>query len=231
MQRQRWCRRAASWNEQAESNPGLSAVAAVVLATARPRGCDRAVDLGAGTGLVTLPLARLAGAVLAVDISPTMIELLRENLWASGLANVDCRVEALERLALPSGSVDVIVSNYALHHLEDSEKVRLLRAAAAWLRAGGRLVVGDLMLGRGGDPRDRAIIAAKVRTLLRRGPGGVWRILKNAWRFTLRTSERPLSPAAWAALLSDAGFTEVRQEIVIAEGAVVSGVLPGGAER
>ena len=43
-----------------------------------------------------------------------------------------------------------------------------------WLRPGGRLVIGDMMFGRGADAQDRAIIASKARSLLRRGPGGWW---------------------------------------------------------
>lgn len=182
--------------------------------------------MGCGSGQVSIPVARTAAHVIAVDVSAAMIDLLHVNLEREGLLNVSSRVTALERLTVPASSLDLVVSNYALHHLTDAEKKTLLAAVAVWLRPGGRLVVGDLMLGRGGDSRDRAIIAEKVLALARRGPGGWWRILKNAWRFTARTSERPLSVSAWARLVSEAGFVDVTTRPVVSEAAIVSGVRP-----
>lgn len=35
-----------------------------------------------------------------------------------------------------------------------------------WLRPGGRLVIGDMMFGRGADAADREIIRAKIRSLI-----------------------------------------------------------------
>ena len=226
VQRRRWSRRARTWNDGAVTNTGLSATIAAVVAEARVEGGMTVLDMGCGSGQLTLPIARRGARVVAVDVSDAMIELLHENLDREGLENVSSKVIALERLTLPPASLDVVVSNYALHHLTDAEKRRLLAAVRVWLRPAGRLVVGDLMLGRGGDPRDRAIIAEKVVALARRGPGGWWRILKNAWRFTARTSERPLSMDAWARLLRESGFSHVATMPIISEAAVVSGVRP-----
>lgn len=184
------------------------------------------LDMGCGSGQLTLPLARSGASVLAVDISPSMIALLRENLSREGAGDVTCRVEALEDLHLEASSLDVVVSNYALHHLADGDKRRLLEHVAVWLRPGGRLVIGDLMLGRGGHARDRAVIAEKVIALGRRGPGGWWRIAKNAWRFTARTTERPLPLAAWARLLAETGFVDVSAHSIVAEAGVVCGATP-----
>lgn len=226
VQRRRWSRRARTWNDGVVTNSGLSAAIDAVVAEARVEEGMTVLDMGCGSGQLTLPVARRGARVVAVDVSGTMIDLLNENLRREGLVNVTSLVAALERLAVPSSSLDVVVSNYALHHLTDAEKSRLLAAVLVWLRPGGRLVVGDLMLGRGGDPRDRAIIAEKIVTLARRGPGGWWRIVKNGWRFALRTSERPLSMDAWDRLVREAGFTEVTTRPVVSEAALVSGVRP-----
>jgi hypothetical protein len=59
-----------------------------------------------------------------------------------------------------------------------------------------------------------------------KGPGGWWRIAKNAVRFLFRLQERPLPIEAWIALLEDAGFVEVIAAPVVAEAAVVVGVKP-----
>lgn len=208
------------------SNAGLGSTIEAVVAAACVAPGMTALDMGCGSGQITIPLARVAGEVIAVDISQAMIDLLEENLARQGLGNVSGRVQALEDLRLPAESLDLVVSNYALHHLADDDKRRLVGAAAAWLRPGGRLVIGDLMLGRGGDARDRAVIREKVGALARRGPAGWWRIAKNAWRFTARTTERPLPIAGWARLLEDAGFVAVSARPVVSEAAVVWGVRP-----
>ncbi|MFP5450119.1 MAG: class I SAM-dependent methyltransferase [Thermoleophilia bacterium] len=225
-QRRRWSRRAQSWNDGVAANQGLGATIDAVVNSARAAPGMHVLDMGCGSGQVTIPLARIAADVIAVDVSPAMICLLGENLLREGLGNVSARVEALESLQLPPGSLDLIVSNYALHHLADDDKRRLVAAAAVWLRPGGRLVIGDLMLGRGRDARDRAVIREKVAALARRGPGGWWRVTKNAWRFTARTAERPLPMAAWVRLLEDAGFVTVTAQPIVSEAAVVTGTCP-----
>lgn len=119
-----------------------------------------------------------------------------------------------------------MVSNYALHHLLDRDKKVFVERAAGWLRPGGRLVIGDMMFGRGASAADRVVIRSKVKALAARGPGGWWRIAKNAVRFSLRLSERPLPAEAWTELLRNAGLVDVVTERVVAEAAIVSGRRP-----
>lgn len=226
LQRRRWSKRAVTWDERAPANPGLAALVEAVVTESRVTSEMAAADLGCGSGQLTLPIARRASQVIAVDVSPAKIGLLSENAARSGLRNVSGRIAALETLRLPEGSLDLVVSSYALHHLSDPEKRRLVLAALTWLRPGGRLVIGDLMLGRGRDARDRAIIAEKARVFLRRGPAGWWRLVKNVWRFSLRTTECPLSMREWVELLEVSGFEHVRARGVVSEAAVVSGVRP-----
>ena len=132
----------------------------------------------------------------------------------------------IERLGLPENSVDLVVSNYALHHLRDSDKQTAVNEAFKWLRPGGMLVIGDMMFGRGGDARDREIIGSKLALLLRKGPGGWWRIVKNSGRYLFRFQERPVSMSAWAAMFSKAGLIDVQAIPVVNEAAVVRGTKP-----
>ena len=132
----------------------------------------------------------------------------------------------IERLGLAESSVDLIVSNYALHHLRDRDKQVAVNEALRWLRPGGKLVIGDMMFGRGGDARDREIIGSKLALLLRKGPGGWWRIVKNAGRYLIRFQERPVSMSAWAAMFERAGLTDVEALPVVNEAAVVKGTKP-----
>lgn len=228
-QRRRWSRRAPVWDREAGENRGLASVVEAVVADAAAEPHMEVADLGCGTGQVTLPLARAAARVIAIDISDAMIRILDANVARDGVDNVTGVVAALEGFTLPHGSLDIVVSNYALHHLADADKRRVVEHALTWLRPSGRIVIGDMMFGRGAGAHDREIIREKAAALLRKGPGGCWRIVKGAWRFGARTSERPLPPDAWVRLLQEAGFERVTARRIVSEAWVVSGTAPPGA--
>ena len=225
-QRRFWARRAASWDHGAGDNPGLLKVVERVLSEADPSPESFAVDLGCGSGQVTLALAKRCRTVVGVDVSEEMIALLLENAEREGVSNVEGRAVPIERLGLPESSVDLVVSNYALHHLRDRDKQTAVNEAFKWLRPGGMLVIGDMMFGRGGDARDREIIGSKLTLLLRQGPGGWWRIIKNSGRYLVRFQERPVSMSAWAAMFNKAGLIDVQAIPVVNEAAVVRGTKP-----
>jgi ubiquinone/menaquinone biosynthesis C-methylase UbiE len=219
-----WTRRAASWDHGAGNNPGLVKVVEQVLVSAEPSSQMRAVDLGCGSGQLTLKLAPKVASIVAVDISQKMIDLLAEHAESSGIDNLEGLATPIERLSFPNDSLDLVVTNYALHHLRDRDKAVLVTRIYGWLKPGGRFVIGDMMFGRGGDQRDREIISSKVLLLVKKGPGGWWRIAKNASRYLLRLQERPVSIAAWSGMFRDAGFTGVESVPVVNEAAVVYGI-------
>jgi SAM-dependent methyltransferase len=221
-----WTRQAVSWDHGAGNNPGLVKVVATVIAEADADPEARAVDLGCGSGQVTLALAGKVASVLAIDVSQKMIDLLINNARSTGVTNVEGRAVPIEQLDFPPGSVDLVVSNYAFHHLRDADKPKVVQQIFVWLRPGGRFVLGDMMFGRGGDSRDREIIASKLSLLVRKGPGGWWRIAKNGGRYVFRTQERPVSMSAWVAMFERAGFEGVKAVPVVNEAAVVLGTRP-----
>ena len=223
-----WDRRVTGWHTHVTSASGFDKVRDRLIAISAPVPSDACVDLGAGTGFVALALAPLVDSVLAVDVSPAMVESLAGHAAQAGLRNVRTGVTDLRAFQLPDASVDLIVSSYALHHLRDEDKRVLAAAAARWLRPGGRIVVADMMFGRGATQRDREILRNKVTALAARGPAGWWRIAKNLARYGLGVGhEHPAAPRFWQLALRDAGFTDVRFEPVIAEAGIVSGTRPG----
>jgi ubiquinone/menaquinone biosynthesis C-methylase UbiE len=221
-----WTRRAAEWDHGAGNNPGLVKVVAKVLEEAKAEPGMQAIDLGCGSGQLTLTLAKEVDRVIAVDVSQRMIDLLLANAREAGISNIEGRATPIEHLDVEAGSVDVIVSNYALHHLHDADKQSAVKSSAKWLKPGGRLVVGDMMFGRGGEARDREIIASKVKGMLRKGPKGWWRIAKNAARYLVRYGERPVSMGTWVTYFESAGLVDVRSVPVVNEAAVVVGTRP-----
>ncbi|MGC8626064.1 MAG: class I SAM-dependent methyltransferase [Acidimicrobiales bacterium] len=222
--RHQWDRKASSWDSDA--SPLLGRVVSAVLAAADARPGMTAVDLGCGTGSLALELARMGVQVIAVDISPVMIARLREKAARAGLDCISCVVGAVQGFDLPEASVDLVVSNYALHHLRNNEKEVLVRSVARWLRPGGRFVVGDMMFGRGRTARDWGIIGSKAALLARRGPGGLWRVAKNLVRFGLRIGEHPAELPTWERYLREAGFVDVSARALIAEAGVAVATKP-----
>ena len=67
-----WNTRVAAWEDIAAS-PAFQRMADRVIAAAEPTPEDTAIDLGAGTGLLTLRLARVAADVVAIDGAPAMV--------------------------------------------------------------------------------------------------------------------------------------------------------------
>ena len=223
-QRRVWSGRVTSWDRHGSA--GLARVTAAILDTTDVEPDAQVVDLGCGTGQVSLPLAMRGAQVLAVDVSSAMIRGMQSEARRLDVTRLEGLAMPIEELALPPASVDLIVSSYALHHLRDADKARLVSAAFSWLRPGGRLVIADMMFGRGASSRDRAIIKSKVAALARKGPGGWWRIAKNAARYLLRVQERPVSMDTWTAMLTRSGFTEVSATTIVAEAGIVTGRRP-----
>ena len=63
VQRRRWSRRARTWNDGVVANTGLSATIAAVVAEARVEEGMTVLDMGCGSGQLTLPIARRGARV------------------------------------------------------------------------------------------------------------------------------------------------------------------------
>jgi ubiquinone/menaquinone biosynthesis C-methylase UbiE len=215
----RWDERVEAWEEVAAS-PTFLTIRDRIVDLAEPRPDDRVVDLGAGTGLLTLALAPRVRELVAVDISERMLQRLDHTASADGVHNVTPLVADLRRLPLEDESATLVVSNYAFHHLEDTGKELALAEARRILRPGGRLVICDMMFSLSLEARDRRLVREKVTGLLRRGPAGVVRILRNALRVVTGRWEQPATPQTWEKMLAARGFERVRIELLEHEAAV-----------
>jgi ubiquinone/menaquinone biosynthesis C-methylase UbiE len=215
----RWDERVDAWEEVAESDAFL-AIRDKIVELAQPQPADRAVDLGAGTGLLALALAPRVAEVVAIDISERMLERLDAIAASDGIRNLRTLEGDLRTLPLEDESATLVVSNYAFHHLDDAGKELALSEARRILRPGGRLVVCDMMFSLSLQPRDRKLVLEKVVAMLRRGPAGVVRILKNAARLAAGRWEQPARPETWEQMLEARGFEDVRVELLEHEAAI-----------
>jgi len=99
-------------------------------------------DVGCGEGYLTIEMARWARRVIAIDRSPEVLARGRELAARRRLANIVWKRGLLDRLPLPSASVDLVLLSQTLHHADDP--VRALEEARRVLRAGGRVLLLDL---------------------------------------------------------------------------------------
>ena len=104
---------------------------------------DLVVDLGCGTGQLTLPIARRVRAVIGVDPEPDMLQRARQAARDAGVSNAswmigaDTDVPALRNL-LGERSVAAVTIAQALHWMRPGE---LFRSAAPLIRPGGGIAV------------------------------------------------------------------------------------------
>lgn len=99
-------------------------------------------DIGAGTGLFTLPFAEAVGPkgrVYAVDIAPAFVERIEQLAAERGVRNVEGVVCAEDDARLPKDSIDVAFVCDTYHHFE--YPAQTLASIHRALRKGGELVV------------------------------------------------------------------------------------------
>ncbi len=105
------------------------------------------VELGTGTGQFAVAAAQVCRRVVAVDVSPVMLERLREKLDRCDTSNVEIVDGGFLTYEHTGAAADVVYSRFALHHLPDFWQAIALRRMAEMLRPGGVLRLSDVVYG------------------------------------------------------------------------------------
>jgi SAM-dependent methyltransferase len=152
------------------------------------RSGETVLDLGAGAGFDAFLAARAVGptgSVIGVDMTGEMVAKARQNARRGGFEHVEFRLGEIEHLPVADGTIDVILSNCVINLSPD--KPRVFAEAFRVLKPGGRLAISDVVA-------------------LRPLPADAQRDLE------LHTGciAGAALVAELEAMLTDAGFTEVR---------------------
>jgi SAM-dependent methyltransferase len=170
------------------------------------------VELGAGTGRITVPIAASGRSVIGVDNSAGMLAVCHSAAVRAGVADrIDLRLGDLRDPPVPE-RVELVLCPFRayLHLRSEADRLAGLRAARALLDPGGRLVFD--VFAPGADD-----IAETHGRWLEREPGIYERADWDTGERTLTLSVRDrssrgtmslawISPAEWEALLVRAGF-------------------------
>lgn len=220
-----WDARVASWADVC-AGPAFQRFRDRVLTEAAPARDADVVDIGCGTGLLALAFAPRVRRVWALDVSPGMVADIGRRAEDAGIDNLIPLCADARVLPLPDESIDLAVSSYALHHVDEAGKQASLDEVYRVLRPGGRLIVVDMMFSVSLRRDDRRVIGQKALQVLKKGPSGVVRLMRNATRVARGTWEHPASPEWWSQAAAGHGFAQVHAERLEQEAGILIAVKP-----
>ena len=107
-------------------------------------------DVGSGTGYITKLLATQVpkGRVVAIDVQPEMLELLRQRIQREKISNIEPHLGQEQSPKLAVASIDLALMVDAYH--EFSYPREMMIGIVSALKPGGRVVLAEY---RGEDPR------------------------------------------------------------------------------
>lgn len=117
-----------------------------ILEAAQVGGEEAILDIGAGTGEVSLGLSAWCKQVVAIDISAAMIRYAKQKALKRGISSVAFHQAGFLSFSFDDGTFDVVVSQMALHHLPDFWKYIALKRIHAVMKPNGRFFFQDAVL-------------------------------------------------------------------------------------
>jgi 2-polyprenyl-3-methyl-5-hydroxy-6-metoxy-1,4-benzoquinol methylase len=140
IQKDYFAQKASEYDSVSARTNNVKNIAKMILDEIRFDRNARVMDFGSGTGLLLTHIAPFVHKITAVDISPSMNEVL-----TSKKDQIDCELEIVE-LDLTKGALeqkfDSIVSSMTMHHIQNVQSI--LDRFYSLLEPGGTIAIADL---------------------------------------------------------------------------------------
>lgn len=233
------------WNELSKgydsvmsSDPSYRKLLMQIIELIPPRATT-VLDLGCGTGALSFICSRSFpdAHIIGIDPAPKMIE--KAEALNSGSHRIHFEEgNAAELEHFKSNSFDAVISNFALHHLEHSDKKICARQVYRVLKPGGRFIFGDQhcrVMGEVSDP-ERVLHTLELLTykaryyFLNAGMARMLLQLELLPRFIKQDGEILATPEFWVECLEAAGFQNAGVHVIAPEqlmNRVIWGTKPG----
>ncbi len=134
--------KAAEWDKNPMHWDRSAAIAKEIIAGIPLNKSFRAMEFGAGTGILSFLLKDHLKEILLLDNSSEMIRLTDGKISASGAKNLKTKFFDLEYSDLEDGKFDIIFTQMVLHHVSDINGI--LAKFHTLLNTGGYLAIADL---------------------------------------------------------------------------------------
>lgn len=102
----------------------------------------KVLDIGIGTGALTRLFYKKGAEIYGVDFSDKMLELAKENMPDGTFYRFDFKNGLPGELE--GVKFDFIVSSYALHHINDEEKINFIMLLKNYLKKHGKIIIADV---------------------------------------------------------------------------------------
>ena len=80
---------------------------------------DNILDLGAGTGYLTIPAAQMVnGLVYALDMDEKMLEIIDCKAQDESITNIQLVKGSIDNIPLPDDSIDIVLASLVLHEIK-----------------------------------------------------------------------------------------------------------------
>jgi 2-polyprenyl-3-methyl-5-hydroxy-6-metoxy-1,4-benzoquinol methylase len=139
-------RPADDWSERLERPDRVAGLKIdFIISSLKLKPGDVVADIGAGPGILSLPMAKAvapSGKVYAVEIDQAFLDRIASKVKDQGVTNVKLVKGAFADPTLPARDVDVALFHDVLHHIAD--RAGYLKATARYVKPGGRVAIVDL---------------------------------------------------------------------------------------
>ncbi len=159
----------------------------MIIEMAKIRPGDKVLDVGCGSGNLTLTAKKYvgpSGSACGIDAAPEMIEVARKKATRSGYEAV-FELGLIEKIPYQESTFDVVISRLVIHHLPDDLKRRGFEEVFRVLKPGGRIFLADF------KPPSTPILAQVASVLV-------------GHQMMMRSNVERIPP-----MLTEAGFVEV----------------------